>query len=317
MRLYVYFSTPPDLDVYYIVGSYYDLLRVVQTACSYSRVTSSALISNISVWVIWVSSSSWLFQTGRFDPHACLGRHRGFSGFLSVQEDIFCPYCLSFSHGFTDVYHQLWKIQYRNKWYQKCSCLYFNVGFKINIYPCCSWSSPAISLLPVFSGSSIRLCRRKRFPLYGKGAWELIAHGLLLPGLRKDGTGNWRLLNRGDEITFVDFRGTNIPRLLKIFFFMPSGPAEVIKCCESRHELFHLPRKTEFTRKRSLALSSRNIRLKQDPKPVYKEWSKMIKQFEINRDTHVSSAIFKHLFGACRFERSGQIDSGTAKRFPG
>ncbi len=142
------------------------------------------------------------------------------------------------------------------------------------------------SATPAYAGNDANV------PSYGKGAWELIiftdyfcppcqlAEKDLEPEIE-------RLMARGDvKITFVDFPGHKHTALYAKYFLASvaadSGAANVIK---ARKVLFSLAVKNVDQEKTlSSTLKSEGVKFKMaDPKPVFKEWSAMLKRFEIDQ----------------------------------
>ena len=130
-------------------------------------------------------------------------------------------------------------------------------------------------------------------PSYGQGAWELIIFtDYFCPPCRsaeKDLESELeRLLARGDiKITFVDFPGHRESALYAKYFLAAvaanKGYQNILK---TRNILFSLASQKKINQENVLAayLQSKNIALKViDPKPVFNQWSTMIKQFEIDQ----------------------------------
>lgn len=219
---------------------------------------------------------------------------------FQFRENIFCPYCLSFGI----VVLLMYIINYerssmRNKWYQKM--VYFfgdaRIPFLKNqhlpmlfmmlagyIFVCLSFSGSAT---PAYAGE------KTVAPSYGKDAWELIIFtDYFCPpcqSAEKDlGPEIERLLNRGDiKITFVDYPGHKHSALYSKYFLYAAGAGKDHRnAVKARYVLFSLAAQNRIHQEPllSAALTSKNIALKMiDPKPVYNEWSAMIKRYEIDQ----------------------------------
>lgn len=219
---------------------------------------------------------------------------------FQVSENIFCPFCLSFGI----MVFMMYLINYersgmKSKWYQKIIYAFGDaeIPFLNNqripllammligyIFVSFSFSGSAT---PAYAGEGTVA------PSYGKGAWELIIftdyfcppcqsiEKELEPELE-------RLLARGDvKITFVDFPGHKYSALYSKYFICASeagkGYRNIIK---ARRVLFSLATQNKINQEYllSAALTSQNIALKMiDPKPVYKEWSSIIKRYEVDQ----------------------------------
>jgi thiol-disulfide isomerase/thioredoxin len=219
---------------------------------------------------------------------------------FQVSENIFCPFCLTF--GLMVLFMYL--INYErgsmmNKWHQKLIYIFGDakipfldrqrmpllammmIGY---LFVCVSFTGSAT---PAYAADGANV------PSYGQGAWELIiftdyfcppcqsAEKDLEPELE-------RLLARGDiKITFVDLPGHRETALYAKYFLAAvaanKGYQNILK---TRNILFSLAAQKKIDQENVLAayLQSKNIALRViDPKPVFKQWSAMIKQFEIDQ----------------------------------
>lgn len=130
-------------------------------------------------------------------------------------------------------------------------------------------------------------------PSYGKGAWELIVFtDYFCPpcqAVEKDLEPEIeRLLARGDvKITFVDFPGHKHSSLYaKYFLGAVAADKSYSNAMKARRTLFSLAAKKNIERDSDLdaSLKSEGITLNMiDPKPVYQDWSAMIKRYDVNQ----------------------------------
>jgi thiol:disulfide interchange protein DsbA len=182
----------------------------------------------------------------------------------------------------------------------------------------------------IFNGSSalVYAADDASAPSYGKGAWELIVFtDYFCPPcqtVEKDLEPEIeRLLARGDvKITFVDFPGHKHSSLYaKYFLGAVAADKSYANAMKARHILFSLAAKKNIERESDLAASLRSegITLKMiDPKPVYKEWSTMIKRYDINQ-TPTCLLRFSSTYTK-KYSDGDQIKTGLIpelqKRFP-
>lgn len=219
---------------------------------------------------------------------------------FQVSENVFCPFCLSFGVLVILMYIVNYeRTGMGNKGYQK---LIFALG-DAKIPFSGGQRFPLLGMMIIgyifisfsFSGSVTPAygAENNVIPSYGKGAWELIiftdyfcppcqsAEKDLEPELEK-------LLARGDvKVTFVDYPGHKGTALYAKYFLSAvaanKGYKNVLK---ARNVLFSLAEKKKVDQENVLAaaLKSKNIALGEiDPKPVFNQWSAMIKRFEINQ----------------------------------
>ncbi len=255
---------------------------------------------------------------------------------FQFREDIFCPYCLSFGVMVLLMYITNYeRSSMRNKWYQKMLYVFGDarIPFLKNQYLPMLFMMFAgyIFVCLSFSGSSTPAYAGEKtfYPSYGKGAWELIVFTDYFchpcQSAEKDlGPEIERLLNRGGmKITFVDFPGHKYSALYSKYFLYAVGAGrDHQNAVKARHELFSHASQNRIYQETvlSAALSSKNIALKTiDPKPVYKEWSKMIKQFEINQTPTCLlrfSSTYTKKFADSETIRTKLIPE-LQKRFPG
>jgi len=219
---------------------------------------------------------------------------------FQVSENVFCPFCLSFGILVLLMY----LINYersgmRNKWYQKL--IYVLGDAKIPFIDHQRLPLLAMMLLGYilvsfsFSGSATPAyaADNTTIPSYGKGSWELIiftdyfcppcqsVEKALEPEIE-------RLLARGGvKITFVDFPGHKGTALYAKYFLSAvasdKGYQNILK---ARNILFALAGQKKVDQENVLAaaLKSKNIALKViDPKPIFNQWSTMIKRFEVDQ----------------------------------
>jgi len=219
---------------------------------------------------------------------------------FQVSENVFCPFCLSFGIMILLMY----VINYErsimlNKRYQKMIYAFGEAEIPFTNHQ----RIPLLVMMIIgylfvsfsFSGSATPAyaADHPTVPSYGKGAWELIiftdyfcppcqsVEKELEPELA-------RLLARGDvKITFVDFPGHKETGLYAKYFLSAvaadKGYQNVLK---ARNILFSLAsqKKVDQENVLSATLQSKNIALQAtDPKPVFNQWSALIKQHEINQ----------------------------------
>lgn len=219
---------------------------------------------------------------------------------FQVSENVFCPFCLSFGIMVLVMY----AINYErfgmmNKWYQKLIYLFgdarlpFTGGRRLPLLAMMILGYVFISFS--FSGSATPAyaADQTTIPSYGKGAWELIiftdyfcppcqsVEGDLEPELE-------RLLARGDvKITFVDFPGHPGSGLYAKYFLAAAAADKGYKnVLKARRILFSLATEKKVDQESVLAasLKSQGIALKvMDPKPIFAQWSTLIKKFEITQ----------------------------------
>jgi hypothetical protein len=219
---------------------------------------------------------------------------------FQISENVFCPFCLSFGI----IVFLMYIINYersgmRNNWYSKI--IYAFGDAKIPFTN--NQQIPLLGMMLLgyifisfsFSGSATPTyaAENTAIPSYGKGAWELIiftdyfcppcqsVEKDLEPELK-------RLLARGDiKITFVDFAGHKDTALYAKYFLCSAASGKGYKnALKARNILFSLAMEKKIDQENDLAanLKSKGIALKMiDPKPIYKEWSAMIKRYEINQ----------------------------------
>lgn len=255
---------------------------------------------------------------------------------FQVSENIFCPFCLSFGIMVLLMYI----INYErsgmmNKWYKKL--IYAFGDAKIPFTGIQRFPLLAMMILGYlfisfsFSGSAAPAYASDNtaVPSYGKGSWELtIFTDYFCPPcqrVEKDLEPELeRLLARSDvKITFVDYPGHGKKSALYAKYFLcalaaDKSPQNALKV---RRVLFSLAQQTKFEQENALvaALQAKKIALKMtDPKPVYQEWSAMIKRHEVNQTPtcllRFSSAYTKK-FGDADEIRKGLIPE-LQKRFP-
>lgn len=255
---------------------------------------------------------------------------------FQVTENIFCPFCLSF--GIIVVMMYIINFERSGmmiKWYQKL--IYALGDAKIPFTE--SQRVPLLAMMIIgyifvsfsFSGSAIPAyaADNTSIPSYGKGSWELIiftdyfcppcqsAEKYLEPELK-------RLLVRGDvKITFVDYPGHGQKSALFAKYFLCAAAADTgySNAMKARNILFSLAPQNNFEQENILAasLKSQKIALKMiDPNPVYKEWSAMIKRYEINA-TPTCLLRFSSTYTK-KYSDADQIQKGLIpelqKRFP-
>jgi len=219
---------------------------------------------------------------------------------FQVSEHVFCPFCLSFGIMVLLMY----VINYErsimlNKSYQKMIYAFGEATIPFTNHQ----RIPLLAMMIIgyifvsfsFSGSATPAYAddNTAVPSYGKGAWELIiftdyfcppcqsVEKELAPELE-------RLLARGDvKITFVDFPGHKGTGLYAKYFLSAvaadKGYQNILK---ARNILFTLAAQKKVDQESVLAaaLKSKNITLKVfDPKPIFNQWSAMIKQHEIDQ----------------------------------
>ncbi|MEE9911168.1 MAG: thioredoxin domain-containing protein [Deltaproteobacteria bacterium] len=219
---------------------------------------------------------------------------------FQVSENVFCPFCLSFGIMIIVMYF----INYErsgmmNKWYQKLIYVFGDariplisgqrlplLAMMILGYLFISFSFSG-SATPAYAGDQTTI------PSYGKGSWELIIFtDYFCPpcqSVEKDFEPELeRLLARGDvKITFVDYPGHKGTGLYAKYFLAAvtadKGYKNVLK---ARKILFSLAEQKKIDQESVLAVSltTQGIALKIiDPKPVFNQWSALIKQFEITQ----------------------------------
>ena len=219
---------------------------------------------------------------------------------FQVSENVFCPFCLSFGILVLIMYLINYeRFSMRNKWYQKL--IYVLGDAKIPFIDQQRLPLLVMMLLGYilvsfsFSGSATPAYAADNTSSvsYGKGSWELIIFtDYFCPpcqSVEKDLEPEIeRLLARGGiKITFVDFPGHKGTALYAKYFLSAcasdKGYQNVMK---ARNILFALAGQKKVDQENVLAaaLKSKNIALKViDPKPVFNQWSEMIKRFEIDQ----------------------------------
>lgn len=219
---------------------------------------------------------------------------------FQVSENVFCPFCLAFGLMVLLMY----LINYErgsmmNHWHQKLIYIFGDA-----IIPFLDRQRiPLLAMMIIgylfvsfsFTGSAapVYAAEDTAVPSYGKGAWELIIFtDYFCPpcqSAEKDLESELeRLLARGDvKITFADFPGHRETALYAKYFLAAvaanKGYQNVLK---TRNILFSLAAQKKINQENALAayLQSKNIALKViDPKPVFNQWSALIKQFEIDQ----------------------------------
>ena len=219
---------------------------------------------------------------------------------FQVSENIFCPFCLFFGIMVLLMYLVNYERSgMRNKWYSKIIYAFGDAKLSFTgqqrlpllamiiigyIFVSFSFSGSAT---PAYAGDNTAI------PSYGKGSWELIIFtDYFCPpcqSVEKDLEPELeRLLARGDvKITFVDYAGHRETALYAKYFLCAvaadKGYQNVMK---ARNVLFSLAGQKRIDQENALAaaLKSQNIALKIiDPKPIYNQWSAMIKQHEIDQ----------------------------------
>jgi hypothetical protein len=219
---------------------------------------------------------------------------------FQVSENVFCPFCLTFGI----IVLLMYLINYErsgmmNKWYQRLIYIFGDarIPFTDNqripllammilgyIFVSFSFSGSAT---PAYAGD------HSAVPSYGKGSWELIIFtDYFCPpcqSLEKDLEPELaRLLARGDiKITFVDFPGHKVtPLYAKYFLCAVAADKGYQNVLKARNILFALAAQKTIDREDALAatLKSRGTALKTiNPRPIYDQWSAMIKQYEIDQ----------------------------------
>jgi len=219
---------------------------------------------------------------------------------FQVSENVFCPFCLSFGIMVLMMY----VINYErsimlNKRYQKMIYAFGEAEIPFTDHR----RVPLLAMMIIgylfvsfsFSGSATPAYADDyaSVPSYGKGAWELIiftdyfcppcqsVEKELEPELE-------RLLARGDiKITFVDFPGHKGSGLYaKYFLFAAAADKGYQNVLKARNILFALASQKKVDQENVLAaaLKSKNITLKViDPKPIFNQWSVIMKQHEIDQ----------------------------------
>ncbi len=254
---------------------------------------------------------------------------------FQIQENVFCPFCL----GFGVVVILMYLINYersgmQRKWFAKWIHAFGNA--KIPFAP--NTRIPLLSMILIgyifvsftFSGSATPAYAAddSSSPSYGKGAWELIVFtDYFCPpcqAVEKDLAPEIeRLLARGDvKITFVDFPGHKLtPLYAKYFLSAVAGDKGYANAMKARNILFSQATKKNSEQENVLAasLKSEGIALKLvDPKPVYKEWSTMIKRYDVNQ-TPTCLLRFSSTYTK-KYSDGDQIKTGLIpelqKRFP-
>jgi thiol:disulfide interchange protein DsbA len=219
---------------------------------------------------------------------------------FQIAEDVFCPFCLTFGVLVVLMYLVNYeRAGMTTRWHH--SVIYFFGDAKI------PWiDRPRMPLLGMmilgwlfvsfaFSGSAtpVYAAETPGFPSYGRGAWELIVctdyfcnpcqdvENELAPELE-------RLLASGSvRITFIDFPGHRGSGLYAKYFLAAvaadPGGANALK---ARKILFSLAAggKVDDENVLAAALRSQKIPLSViDPKPVFKQWSGLLKQYDIDQ----------------------------------
>lgn len=219
---------------------------------------------------------------------------------FQVSENVFCPFCLTFGLMVLVMYVINYeRVGVMNKWYQKLIYLFgdarlpFTGGRRLPLLAMMILGYFFISFS--FSGSATPAYAddQAAIPSYGKGAWELIiftdyfcppcqsVEGDLEPELE-------RLLARGDvKITFVDFPGHPGSGLYAKYFLAATAADKGYKnVLKARKILFSLAAEKKVDQESMLAVSlkSQGIALKLiDPKPIFAQWSTMIKRFQVTQ----------------------------------
>ncbi len=219
---------------------------------------------------------------------------------FQIRENIFCPFCLTF--GIMVILMYL--INYErtsmlNKWYQKIiysfgdAIIPFTGGQRIPLL--LMMLIGYIFIVFSFSGSATPAYAADdpAIPSYGQGSWELIIftdyfcepcqelENDLEPELA-------RLLAGGNiKITFVDFPGHKGTGLYaKYFLAAVAAGKDWSNAFKARNILFSQARQKKIDQENVLAafLKSKNVALKViDPKPVFNQWSAIIKRHEIDQ----------------------------------
>jgi len=219
---------------------------------------------------------------------------------FQVSINVFCPFCLAFGIMLLLMYLVNYeRFGMMNHWYQKLIYIFGDakipftgqqrlplLAMMIIGYVFVSFSFYG-SATPAYAGDKTSI------PSYGKGAWELIIFtDYFCPpcqSVEKDLEPELeRLLARGDvKITFVDYPGHRETALYAKYFLCAvaadKGYQNVMK---ARNILFSLAGEKKIVQENALAaaLKSQKIALKIiDPKPIYNEWSAMIKRHEIDQ----------------------------------
>jgi hypothetical protein len=219
---------------------------------------------------------------------------------FQMRENVLCPFCLSFGIIVILMYFINYeRFGMNNKWYQKLIYVFGDAKIPFTSRQ----RFPLLALMIIgyifisfsFSGSATPAYADDSMavPSYGKGSWELIiftdyfcppcqsVEKYLEPEIE-------RLLAKGNiKITFVDFPGHKDTALYAKYFLRAvaanKGYQNIIK---ARNILFSLAyrKKVDQENVSAAALKSKNIALKViDPKPVFNQWSELIKRYEIDQ----------------------------------
>jgi uncharacterized membrane protein/thiol-disulfide isomerase/thioredoxin len=254
---------------------------------------------------------------------------------FQVSENVFCPFCLTFGI----IVILMYLINYErsdmmNKWYQKFVYAFGDAKIPFTGHQ----RIPLLAMMIIgyifvsfsFSGSATPAYAADdtSIPSYGKGSWELIIFtDYFCPpcqSIEKDLEPELeRLLARGDvKITFVDFPGHKETALYAKYFLCAVAADKGYKnIMKARNILFSLASEKKIDQESALAaaLKSKNIALKMiDPKPMYNQWSAMIKRFEIDQTPtcilRFSSAYSRKYVNSDRIH--AELIPELQKRFP-
>jgi len=255
---------------------------------------------------------------------------------FQVSENVFCPFCLSFGIMVLVMY----LINYErsgmmNKWYQKLIYVFGDAKIPFNDHQ----RLPLLAFMLLgyifvsfsFSGSATPAYAddHTSIPSFGKGSWELLIFtDYFCPpcqSVEKDLEPELeRLLARGDvKITFVDFPGhKETPLYAKYFLSAVAADKGYKNVIKARHILFSLAAEKKVDQEYALsaALKSKKIVLKMiDPKPIYSQWSAMIKRYEIDQTPTCIlrfSSAYSRKYADSEHIRTELIPE-LQKRFPG
>ena len=219
---------------------------------------------------------------------------------FQVQENVFCPYCLTFGIMVILIYLINYeRISMVSKWYQKIIYVFgdaqipFTGGRRIPLL--LMMLIGYVFIVFSFSGSATPAyaAEDSAAPSYGQGSWELIVFTDYFcepcQELEKDLEPELeRLLSAGSlKITFVDYPGHKGSGLYAKYFVAAvasgKGWSNALK---ARNILFSQARQKKIDQEKVLVafLTSKKIALNViDPKPVFNEWTTLIKRHEIDQ----------------------------------
>lgn len=219
---------------------------------------------------------------------------------FQIREDVFCPYCLTFGVLVILMYVVNYqRTSMLNRWYEKIIYLFGDARIPGSDHR----RAPLLLMMLAgyvfvfftFSGSATPSYAAQEPPgsSFGSGAWELIIFTDYFcrpcQDLEKDLEPELaRLLTRGDiVITFVDFPGNRGTGLYAKFFLASVASGKGWQnALHARNLLFSQAREKKIDQDKILSafLKSHKIALNViDPKPVFDQWSILIKRHDINQ----------------------------------